>query len=127
MWLISLASFLPAPYSAIYAATKAFVFSFSAALWAEYRQRGILVLALCLGLVETGFFTAAGSPPPTGSPASSPHVVVAAALKGLERGKIYVVAGRMNYVVANFAKRLLPLSTVSLMVANMIRPKPAEK
>jgi short-subunit dehydrogenase len=44
----STAAFQPVPYMATYAATKAFVLSFSEALWEENRARGIKVLALCL-------------------------------------------------------------------------------
>ncbi|NBO87350.1 MAG: SDR family NAD(P)-dependent oxidoreductase [Burkholderiaceae bacterium] len=43
-----------------YAASKAFVLSFSEALWAEYYSRKIQVVALCPGAVETGFIDALG-------------------------------------------------------------------
>ena len=36
----STAAFQPLPYQAVYGASKAFVLSFSLALWAEYRKRG---------------------------------------------------------------------------------------
>lgn len=46
---------------AVYAATKAFVLSFTEAVWAETRGSGVRVLALCPGPTQTGFFvTAAG-------------------------------------------------------------------
>jgi short-subunit dehydrogenase len=41
----SLAAFQPIPYMAVYAASKAFVLSFSEALWGEYRTKGVRVLA----------------------------------------------------------------------------------
>jgi len=40
----------------VYAASKAFVRSFSIALAEEYRQRGLRVLTLCPGATETAFF-----------------------------------------------------------------------
>lgn len=51
----SLASLLPIPDFAVYAATKAYVTSFAEALRIELREHGIPVLALCPGPVHTGF------------------------------------------------------------------------
>src|SRR5918911_1610120 len=55
----STAAFQPVPFMATYAATKAFVLSFSEALWEENRERGVKVLALCPGVTDTNFFEAA--------------------------------------------------------------------
>lgn len=52
----SSAAFLPQPKFAIYAATKSFVLSYSRALHAELRPRGIVVTAVCPGPVQTEFF-----------------------------------------------------------------------
>lgn len=51
----SAAAFLPQPEFAVYAATKAYVLSFSRALNAELRPRGISVTAVCPGPVKTEF------------------------------------------------------------------------
>ena len=51
----SLASLMPIPDFAVYAATKAYVTSFSEALRIELREQGIAVLALCPGPVHTEF------------------------------------------------------------------------
>lgn len=51
----SVASFLPVPYMTVYAATKAYVTSFSEGLRAELRGTGISVTALCPGPVPTEF------------------------------------------------------------------------
>lgn len=51
----SLASILPIPDFAVYAATKAYVSSFSEALRIELREHGISVLAVCPGPVHTEF------------------------------------------------------------------------
>ena len=56
----SLASFLPAPGMAVYYATKAYVLSFSEALHAELRKKGVRVTALCPGPVPTEFQARAG-------------------------------------------------------------------
>lgn len=55
----SIASTLPVPGMGVYAATKAFVSSFSEALRAELRGTGISVTHVCPGPVETEFGTAA--------------------------------------------------------------------
>lgn len=52
----SSASFVPQPGFAVYAATKAFVLSYSRALHEELRGRGICVTAVCPGPVKTEFF-----------------------------------------------------------------------
>ena len=56
----SAAAFQPLPYMAVYAATKAFVLSFSHGIRGEYRNKGIKVTALCPGPVDTPFFEATG-------------------------------------------------------------------
>lgn len=55
----SLSSFQPVPYIAVYGATKSFVLSFSRAIGAELKERGIRVLAVCPGWVNTEFFNRA--------------------------------------------------------------------
>lgn len=57
----SSAGFLPQPNFAVYAASKAFVLSYSRALHAELRNRRIAVTAVCPGPVETEFFAIAQS------------------------------------------------------------------
>ena len=52
----SLSAFQPVPYMSIYAATKAFVLSFSRALGKELEKSNIRVLAVCPGWVRTEFF-----------------------------------------------------------------------
>ncbi|MCM1185371.1 MAG: SDR family NAD(P)-dependent oxidoreductase [Lachnoclostridium sp.] len=54
--LASSAAFLPQPDFAVYAATKSYVLSFSRALGAELKKRGIYVTSVCPGPVDTPFF-----------------------------------------------------------------------
>ena len=58
--IASSAGFMPQPSFNTYAATKAFVVSFSRALNRELKERGIRVTAVCPGPVETEFFDVAG-------------------------------------------------------------------
>lgn len=54
--LASSAAFLPQPDFAVYAATKAYVLSFSRALGSELKRQGIYVTSVCPGPVDTPFF-----------------------------------------------------------------------
>ncbi len=56
MNLDSLSAFQSVPYLNTYAATKAFVLSYSRGLYAELKSRGIHVMAICPGWVQTPFF-----------------------------------------------------------------------
>ncbi len=57
--LDSLSAFQPVPYIGVYAATKAFVLSYSKSLYMELEPRKIRVLSVCPGWVKTEFFETA--------------------------------------------------------------------
>lgn len=59
--LASAAAFCPQPGFAVYAATKSYVLSFSRALGAELRRKGVFVTAVCPGPVNTEFFNVSGT------------------------------------------------------------------
>ncbi|MDO3700248.1 SDR family oxidoreductase [Micromonospora sp. C28SCA-DRY-2] len=100
------AAFQPSPYFAVYGAAKAFVLNFGLALRQEYRRRGIRVLTLCPGPVETAFFDTIGTrrAAVTGS-MTTPEPVVRAALRALERDRGYVAPGFGNALTAHLTPR----------------------
>ncbi|WP_392757377.1 SDR family NAD(P)-dependent oxidoreductase [Streptomyces sp. LN590] len=100
------AAFQPSPYFAVYGAAKAFVLNFGLALRQEYRRRGIRVLTLCPGPVETAFFDTIGTRRAaiTGS-MTTPGPVVRAALRALERDRGYVAPGFGNALAAHLTPR----------------------
>jgi short-subunit dehydrogenase len=107
----STAAFQAAPRFAVYAATKAYVLSFSEALHEEVRDKGVHVSCLCPGPVATEFFDAAGMKPAGTFKAmmmEAPHVV-RIGLAGLDRNQAVVVAGAANRVGA-VGVQLLPRS-----------------
>jgi hypothetical protein len=53
----STTGFWPVPHMSVYAATKAYVISFSQALASELKGTGVNVSVLCPGAVDTGFLT----------------------------------------------------------------------
>lgn len=95
--LASSAAFLPQPDFGIYAATKAFVLSYSRALGAELKGKNIYVTAVCPGPVDTEFFGIAET---TGSISlykklvmANPRKVVSKALRDSGAGKQISVYG----------------------------------
>lgn len=103
----STASFQPIPHMAVYGASKAFVLSFSEALWAEAGDYGVRVLAVCPGATDTAFFDVAGEAAASGAK-RSPQRLVQRAMRELEGGKPSFVDGAVNALVARFATRILP-------------------
>lgn len=119
----SMASFMPCAYSAVYGATKAFVLSFSEALWAETRGRGVRVLALCPGATDTGFFDAVGGKEmAAGRKLSTPEKVVQAGFRGIDRGRSYMIEGRTNYYMAQML-RLLSRRRVAALMERISNPE----
>lgn len=116
----STAAFQPVPYMATYAATKAFVLSFSEALWDENRAYNIRVMALCPGATETNFFNAAGVQKPPFRLVETAEDVVDTALRGLDRGKGHIISGWVNYVQTQ-AERLVPRSVVTRIAGAGLR------
>ena len=92
----SVASFVPSPGFAVYAATKAYVLSFSDALSAELRGTGVAVTCLCPGPVRTGFAARAGMDDRFFAGALPAERVVEAGLEAWEAGRRRVVPGWTN-------------------------------
>ncbi|SOD59131.1 hypothetical protein SAMN06297387_101497 [Streptomyces zhaozhouensis] len=94
--LASMAAYTPTPGMAAYAAGKAFVLSFTEALWYESRGTGLRVLSLAPGLTRTEFFDGLRGGTYRGS-YQTPEQVVATAMRALDRGRRpSVQSGRLN-------------------------------
>ena len=107
----SLAAFLPLGNFAVYGATKSFVLSFSIALAAELRDKGIKVCALCPGSVSTEFANVASNGARKevkgGYP---PQKVVAQCLRRAFKGKtlaLYRPKWRITAFMSRFVGRYL--------------------
>lgn len=96
----STTAFQPLPRQATYAASKAFVLSFTEALRADLHGTGVTVTALCPGPVRTEFVQVGGfERAAEGAPEflwTSPAETARAAVIGLERGRRLVVPGKAN-------------------------------
>ncbi len=81
----STAGFQPIPFMATYAATKAFVNSFTEAISEENRPYGITVTALCPGPTDTNFFEAANAESLSGKGMQTAEEVVEIALASRQK------------------------------------------
>ena len=118
----STAAFQAVPYMATYAATKAFVLSFSEALWEENRSHGVHVMALCPGVTETNFFEAARIDRPPMRTIQTAEEVVETALRALPREKSTVISGWTNFITVE-AERFFPRSFVVKVAGKALRSR----
>jgi short-subunit dehydrogenase len=118
----STAGFQPVPFMTTYAATKAFVLSFSIGLWEENRPFNVQVMALCPGTTETNFFEAGHIDKPPMRVSQTPDDVVDTALSGLRRRKSHIVSGWSNYLMTE-SERLVPRRLVARVVGAALRPR----
>jgi len=123
----STAAFQPLPGQAGYAASKAFVLSYSHALRGELASLGVSVTVLCPGPVETGFAEAAGFTNEEAEGALPKFMWVAApavarqAVDALAAGKPVIIPGAANRVSAATAY----LSPRRLLVPILAKMHPA--
>lgn len=117
-------AFQPAPYQAVYGASKAFVLSFSQALWAETRAAGVAVTALCPGPTRTGFVDALRAD--VGHTAiyrrlADPEPVIEAGLRALDKGRAVVIPGVRNKLIAA-SSRFMPREWLNRVSSRLLRP-----
>lgn len=118
--MASMAGFQPMPYFAVYAASKAFVLSFSEAVHEEARPHGVHVGALCPGPVSTEFQKIAGMNPRFFARSQSVDEVVRVAMRQLDRRKA-VVCTSLSLKFAAGAVQMLPRSWVRWLVGCLLR------
>ncbi|WP_219509000.1 SDR family NAD(P)-dependent oxidoreductase [Nonomuraea ceibae] len=106
----SIAATQPGPFEATYAASKAFLLSFSEALRNELKDSGVTVTTLMPGPTDTTFFERAGmTDTRVGSGnKDDPAQVAAQAYEALMAGKDHVVAGSVKNRVMAGAAKVLP-------------------
>ena len=102
----SVVSFFPRPSNVTYAASKAFVRSFSNALHAKYKDKGIFVSCLYPGLTYTNFFGDPESMRKYKFVGQEPEHVAKIAIKGLFKNKRRIVPGFINYLIIFIGKYL---------------------
>lgn len=122
---------LVAPREAVYAATKAFVLSFSQSLRYELRDSGITVTALQPGPTDTDFFHRAGMETSEvgrkGSADSSPREVAKQGIKALMDGKDHVYAGSIKTKIEGMLTNFVPGDAQAAIHEKMTKPNGEEQ
>ena len=96
----------------VYSATKAYVLALSKALHDELRPRGIKVLAVCPGPMDTDFWNVAGAPEGKSRlidklPRVNPQEVAVKSLRAAKRGKM-VYTDSLFYKFYHFLSKIVP-------------------
>src|SRR6516164_8495021 len=128
--LASVVGFQPFPHFAVYAATKAFVISFTEAVAEEVKGTGVHVLALCPGAVTTEIDFFSHNEGLLGKlPSLSAEQVVETGLQALANGRVVKVVGEFNRFLP-LVDRIMPRQAVRWVMSVVARPPqgtPVEK
>ncbi len=116
MNVASTASFNPLPYMSEYAASKAFVLSYSLALREELAEYGVQVVTLCPGPTRTQFFERMNEKKSNSTTLRmmESDVVAKIGYEALMQNKPYVVAGRTNKLLSNISRLFSPSTSARL-------------
>jgi short-subunit dehydrogenase len=125
MMTASVVSTSPAPYEAVYGASKAFVMSFAHALREELKDTGVTVTALLPGATDTNFYERANMlETPVGEmPKDDPAVVARRGYDAMMAGKASVLGGELRSRFEGLANELLPETVKARLAARQNRPK----
>jgi uncharacterized protein len=124
----SIASQMPGPFEAVYAASKAFVHSFSQALRNELKDSGVTVTALMPGATDTNFFHRAGldnTKVGADDNKDDPAEVARLGFEALMDGKDSVLAESLKTKVAGVVGKILPDPLKAEMHRQMSEPDSA--
>jgi uncharacterized protein len=121
----STAGFPPGPFMAVYYASKAFVNSFTEALWYELRGTGVSATVSCPGATATEFAAVAGNSRSLlfRLGAADPKQVAAEGYRAMKKGKPMVIHGFKNKLTVQ-SLRLSPRA-VARAVAASLNPRPS--
>ncbi len=119
--LASVVAFQPFPHFAVYAASKAFVLSFTEALAEELSGSGLRILALCPGAAKTEMNLFSHNEGFLGKlPSLGADEIVKTALRAIERGRAVKMVGWLNATLV-FLNRFLPRAAVRGMMGAIAR------
>lgn len=118
----STGSYMPCPSDAVYAATKAYVLSFSNALYQELKGTGVTITTLCPGATQTNFADKAAIDKTLLFKyfVMQPQRVANIGYSSMIKGKRTVTAGAYNKMLVAFTK-LLPIGILNPITAVMIK------
>jgi short-subunit dehydrogenase len=116
--IASIAGFQPMPFQATYAASKAFVVSFSESLAEELRHSGVHVMASHPGPIDTGFFDGTTA---TVHGADTPERIAARTLDDYTRRRPASYPGRPQYRAITWIGRVLPRAAAARITGTVNR------
>jgi short-subunit dehydrogenase len=118
--IASTAAFQPIPTIATYAATKAYVLSFSEAIAYEFKNTKVKVTAICPGATQSEFAHAADmGDPAMFDKAPTSRELAEFTYKAMKRGKTTAIHGAKNSFLV-FTTRLSPRKVVTAIAAKMV-------
>jgi len=129
--IASMAAFMPVPYMSTYAASKAFVRSFTEAITQECVPYNVHVMLFSPGLTKTNFNQAAGIHGDTATglradydstPTQTPEQVADEIIGALDKGKQATVSGVLNRIAARLIT-FMPNSMIARNVAKQYRKR----
>jgi len=125
----SIAGTMPAPFLAVYGASKAFLTSFAQAIRNELKDSGVTITVLMPGATETEFFHRAGMEDTKlgASEKDDPAEVAKDGFEALMAGKDHVVAGSFKNKVQAVAGHVLPDPVMAEMHRKQSEPGTAEQ
>lgn len=115
----SSSAYHPIPTMAVYAASKAFVLSFTEALSVECNGTNVQVFAISPGATDTNFFSNGGGV--AYGTLRTPEGVVETTMKAMNKNKISKIDGANNYFTSTFLPRMLPRKKMVTLVSNIMR------
>jgi len=120
--LASVVAFQPLPHFSAYAATKAFVLSFTEGLAEEVKGSGVRILALCPGAAKTEMTDFSRNEGLLGRlPSLTADEIVRTALAALRGGRVVVIVGWLNAALV-FMNRFMPRGAVRWMMGTIAKP-----
>jgi uncharacterized protein len=124
LFTASVASTMPGPYYATYAASKSFVLSFAEAIRHELKDTGVTITALMPGPTDTEFFDRAdmGDTPVDGMKKDDPADVARDGFEALMAGKDHTIGGSAKNKVQTVAGKLLSDPVKAATHARLTKP-----
>lgn len=125
----SIAALMPGPFEAVYAASKAFLHSFSEALRNELKDTGVTVTALMPGPTDTNFFHRADMDDTKvgASKKDDPAEVAKQGFDALMAGKDDIIAGSLKTKLQGTVSKVLPETVNAEQHRNLSEPGSANK
>jgi short-subunit dehydrogenase len=125
----SIAAIMPGPFEAVYAASKAFVHSFSEGLRNELKDTGVTVTALMPGPTDTNFFHRAGMDDTNvgAHKKDDPAEVAKQGFEALMAGKDHIIAGSLSTKIQGNVSKVLPDIVSAEQHRQLTEPESANK